>query len=262
LIQAFLDLSAATQFILLAVIYCIWAVVLHGMTMRWRTKVHFVRFRGVVGPFMGAVGLLFGLLTGFLAHDVGSRRHAALEAVQTEATSLHTLYAISLAMPGDQAVMRSAIQALLKSELDDEWPRMMERSLSPSTHLAYRKLFQEIAAPSIAAAGSAIQSTMFNTALRASQARSQRITLAFDRGDDAKWTCVLLLALLTQFTVALVLMQDRWEPQAISLALFTIASILALSLIAFQEEPFAGPLRILPTPLEEVLHAIGTGGPA
>ena len=69
--------------------------------------------------------------------------------------------------------------------------------------------------------------------------------------------CVLILALLTQLSVALVTLFDRKEPQACALAIFTVTSVVALSLIAFQEEPFSGPLRILPTPLEEVLRTIG-----
>ena len=86
--------------------------------------------------------------------------------------------------------------------------------------------------------------------------RSNRLTLISDRSGDIKWTCVLILALLTQFSIALVHFERR-AAQAAALTVFTAAAIVALSLIAVQEDPFSGPLRIEPTPLEGVFKVIG-----
>jgi hypothetical protein len=257
-IQAFLDLPAVAQFAILVVVYGGVAALTQAVTQRWPTRTFFERFRGVVAPFMGTVGILFGLLTGFLANDVGARNRDAWDAVITEANALNALHTLSLAAPSDLSPIRDAIRGLIRAEVSDEWPRMREGNGSLVTDAAYRTLLETVARLSGGTAGPTLQSTLLATALRAGDARSRRLALAYDRGDDAKWVSVLILALLTQFTVALVQL-ERPAPQAAALAVFTVAAVVALGLIALQEQPFAGPLRLAPTPLQDLVEAMGNG---
>ena len=55
----------------------------------------------MVAPFFGAVGVLFALLTGFLASDIGDRNRQAARAVQAEVGELRNVYTLSVASATD-----------------------------------------------------------------------------------------------------------------------------------------------------------------
>ena len=83
MIEAWLDLPSAGVFGVLALLYLctgtLIAWVAYGALLGPRVK----SLDGVVAPFFGAVGVLFALLTGFLAGDIGDRNRQAARAVRT-----------------------------------------------------------------------------------------------------------------------------------------------------------------------------------
>ncbi|MGB7259514.1 MAG: hypothetical protein WBD48_15675, partial [Pseudolabrys sp.] len=60
------------------------------------------------------------------------------------------------------------------------------------------------------------------------------------------------LCLMTQVSIGIVHL-ERPRANALALAIFSIAAVVALSMIAEQESPFDGTLQVSKTPLENVL---------
>src|SRR6185312_9368363 len=93
---------------------------------------------------------------------------------------------------------------------------------------------------------------LLNTALRVRDARAERLSLASDHTNDVKWVTLLILGVLTQIALAFVHL-EKPRAQLTAIAIFSIAAVVALGLVALQEQPFDGALRISSAPIQEVL---------
>jgi hypothetical protein len=69
---------------------------------------------------------------------------------------------------------------------------------------------------------------------------------------------VLVLGVLTQVSLALVHL-DKVRALLSALAVFSLAAVVVLGLIALQEDPFAGSIQVSPAPLEDALATLTMG---
>jgi hypothetical protein len=254
MIEAWMDLPTAGIFAVLAAFYAVTAASIAWTAFSAVFGASVRTFDGVVAPFFTAVSVLFALLTGFLANDIADRNRQAARTVQTEAAELRSVYTLSVASISDMRGIRLAVTDYVRALVTDEWPAMQHDGSAPSASSAYDALLREVSDPAIAqAAGAAVHSALLNATVRAGAARSERIALAADRTNEIKWMTVLLLGVVTQIAIALVHLQKR-RVNAAALAVFSIAAVIALGMIALQERPFAGDVSVAPGPLEEVLH--------
>lgn len=252
MIETWLDLPTAGLFAVLAAFYLATGAAIVWVDFGAVIGPKMRKFDGVVAPFFGAVGIVFALLTGFLANDISERNRQAVRAVQTEASELRSVHTLSVASVSDMRAIRAALSEYVKSLIKDEWPAMVQDRESPATSAAYDALLREVTDPKIAQeAGAAVHVAMLNAAVSAGTARSERLALAVDRTNDLKWIMVLLLGVMTQISVAIVHFQSR-NAQIAALTVFSVAAVIALGLIAMQERPFGGDLSISPGPLEEL----------
>lgn len=250
MIRAWLDLSTIGIFASLAVLYFGVTALLAILTFRSPLTRPIHSLGGVVSPFFNAIAILFALLTGFLANDVGDRNRLANRAVQAEAGELRNIYTLSIASASDMAEIRTALKAYVASVITDEWPAMAEGKLSPRTSAAYDDLLRKVSDPAIAAeSGAAIHAALLNVTVRMSTTRNERLALASDHTNDLKWIVVILLGLITQVSIALVHLE---QPRAFMTALlvFATAAVITLGFIALQEYPFYGAFQIQPTPIK------------
>lgn len=253
MIEAWLELSTIGVFVVLTVAYMAIAVAIAWLCFGSPAGPAIRRFEGVVAPFFGAVSVLFALLTGFLASDVGDRNRLAARAVQAEASELRNLFALSVASATDLRAIRAAWGTYVKAIIADDWPAMEDGEGAVSVDNAYEALLREVSDPRIATeAGTPVHNALINATVRAGTARSDRLALAADRTNHIKWQTVLILGIMTQIAVAVVHLQKR-NPQIAALAVFTVAMVIALGLIAMQERPFAGDVRVGASPLQELL---------
>ena len=133
---------------------------------------------------------------------------------------------------------------------------MADAGGSPKTETALSMLLAEVSQPKIATeSGQAVHTALMNTVLRMRDARSDRLALASDRTNDLKWAMVLILGVISQVAIALVHL-ERPRAQTAAIAVFSTAAVVALGLIALQEQPFDGALRISPAAIEQVLHSM------
>lgn len=253
MIRAWLDLPAFGIFATLFVLYFGAAWVLAGLIFRSPLRQRVLSLSGVVAPFFSAVAILFALLTGFLANDIGDRNRQALRAVQTEAGELRNIYTLSVASVTDMREIRVALKDYARAAAEEEWPQMIEGGSAASTSTAYDTLLREVSDPTITRdASAAVHGALLSSAVRVGTARTDRLSLSSDQTNDLKWISVLVLGLMTQVALGLVHLE---KPRALlaALTVFSTAAVVALGLIALQEHPFQGSFRVSPAPLERLL---------
>jgi hypothetical protein len=258
-IEHWLDLPIWGVFLVLIVFYGATgaAVVWLAFGALLGKRVH--RLEGVVAPFFGSVALLFALLTGFLASDIADRNRQASRAVQTEVGELRNIFTLSVAAVSDMRAIRSAWTDYVNAIVKDEWPAMEHGEDADSASAAYDALLREVTDPKIAASsGAAVHNGLLSATLRAGTARSERLSLASDSTSVLKWTMVLILGVMTQLAIGLVHLH-RIHAHVAALTVFSLAAVLALGLIALQEHPFAGDVRLSPAPFQELTRLQGPG---
>jgi len=114
-------------------------------------------------------------------------------------------------------------------------------------------LMSGLSHPQIAAeAGQAVHNALMTSVLRVRDSRGERLALSNDRTNDIKWATVLILGVITQIAIGLVHL-ERPRAHLAAIVVFSSAAIVALGLIAMQEHPFEGSIRVSPARLEEVL---------
>jgi hypothetical protein len=255
MINWWLELPTFGLFGILAAFYAVTAALISWCIFLSPLRARAQSITGVVAPFFGAISVLFALLTGFLANDVGDRNRQAWRSVRTESSAALSLHTLSIASVSDMAGIRAALRDYLQSVARDEWRTMSDDGPSPKTEAALAALLRELSNPKIATeAGQAVHNALLNTGIRLRDARADRLALASDRTNEVKWATVLILGVLTQIALAFVHL-DKPRAQIAAIGLFSIAAIVALGLIALQEQPFDGAIFISSEPIEAVLKA-------
>jgi hypothetical protein len=259
-INAWLELPAWPLLGVLVVFYTASGAVIAWLAAASPLSPWIRSFTGVVAPFIATVSVLFSLLTGFLASDIADRNRQAWRAVNGEASAIVMLNTLSLAAVSDMAAIRGQLRTYVDSVLTAEWASMAEGRRSPPTGAALRELLRQAADPAIARdAGQTVNATVLNAVIRIRDARADRLALASDQTNEMKWLTVLVLGVVTQIAVALVHL-DKPRAKVAAMAVFTLGAIIALGLVALQEYPFSGQMRISPVPLEKALALITAPG--
>jgi len=253
------ELASPSVFVMLSLLYVASGLALFWAVFRSPLRRHIAGSDGITG-LDTTVAVLFALLTGFLASDIGERNKQAVRAVQTEVSELRNIYTLSVASKSDMQAIRAQLRRYAESAARQEWPAMARQTDSPDTAAAYDALLREISDPAIARdSGEAVHLTLLQATVRAGTARSERLALASDRTNTLKWITVLALGLITQIAIG-VMDVDRPRAHVTALAVFSTAAVVALGLIALQEHPFDGVFRISPAPLLDLLKLMGSPG--
>jgi hypothetical protein len=211
-------------------------------------------FKGVVAPFFGSTAIIFGLLIAFLSNDIWDRNKQAEHLIFAESDTLVALYSLSAASGVDNQGLRTAIRSYVTAVIEDEWPRLAVQQRSAQADAALNALLREVAATGVGKDVS-VQRTMLDMALRVRAAHEDRVVLSNDRTVVTKWIAVLLLALITQLSIAVVHL-EKPRPQAAALVIFTLAAVSILGLLAVHEAPFEPPVFIPPGPIADVLKQV------
>jgi hypothetical protein len=211
-------------------------------------------FRSVSPGMLPPLGLVFGLLIGFLGAQVWSDHDRAQQAVDREASALRSVVLLARAFP---PATHARIDGLVRRQIDEavthEWPAMADGrgtlSLAPSP---LAEVLQVGLSLNPGTAGEAVaQRELVTSVENALDARRQRIVSSASSFNWAKWGTVYAVAILTLLAIAFVHSANRLSA-AITLALFAAAAAACLVVIAIQDRPFAGPYRIRPDVLRQV----------
>jgi multisubunit Na+/H+ antiporter MnhC subunit len=216
-------------------------------------------FQALSPGMLPPMGILFALFVGFLAVGVWGNVDRADDAVADEASALRAVVILSGELPPDQrGRMRALVRSQIETAVNDEWPAMEKRradltaiptALAQALHLAFGFHPQ--------GEGQVMAQRELVTAVRdALAARRQRIVVSESSVNTVKWLGALALAALTLLAIALVHSENRVTAR-IAMGLFAVAVAAVITMLASQDQPFAGQLGIDPDVLEQVRPRAG-----
>src|SRR6476659_6324948 len=122
MLEYWFSLPVAGIFAVLIAVYATIAVIIHLVTFRSPLRAACTSLAGIAAPMVGVFGLMFGLLTGFLAAEISDRNSQAENAVSGETNALYEVRTLSIAAVADMASVRDTLREYVRSELRDEWP--------------------------------------------------------------------------------------------------------------------------------------------
>ncbi len=212
----------------------------------------------VAGFMIGVLGVIYGVLLGFVVVALWNQYQDARSVVEREANDLADLAHIARGFPDHHGRHRLSgmIKAYARSAIEDEWPAMAHRDGSLRTRSILDQLwhaFLEIDPQTNRE--SALYDQALNTLRDLSDSR--RLLIFFSRND---------LPLVIQFllwggglvTIAFTYFFGVKSFRAQSLMTAGLTGLIAfnLLLIVVLDNPFHGYLRVTPEPLREILERI------
>ncbi len=201
------------------------------------------------------LGVIFGLMVGFLAVQVWGDTDRARLAVDREASALRSVVLLAERFPGDpEERLRALVRRHVQEAATKEWPAMAEQRETlrtiPASLVEAQRL---VLALTPRGEGEKLAQREMVTALEnALDARRQRIIVSESTVNWVKWSGVILLAVLTLLAIAFVHSDNRLTA-AIAMAIFASAAAVSISIIAAQDRPFSGQLGVRPDVLLQVV---------
>src|SRR5215204_284825 len=210
-------------------------------------------FKDVSPGLLPPLGVVFGLLVGFLAVQVWNDVGQAQGAVDREASALRSVVLLGASSGAPEAGMRALVRRHIDETVSEEWPAMASRHATlTAVPASLADALQLALALEPRSEGQKVAQREIVVALEAAlDARRERIIVSESRLNWAKWTGVVLLAALTLLAIAFV-HSERRAAAAIAMGIFASAVAVCLLMIASQDRPFAGPFAVEPDPLVQV----------
>jgi hypothetical protein len=212
-------------------------------------------FRAFSPGMLPPMGLLYALIVGFLAAQVWSDAGRAQDAVNREASALRSVVLLVHAFPGEpESRMDALIRRHIRAAVDDEWPTMAhQRATLTVVPAPLAEALQLTVGLSPRTEGqTTAQREIVDSLQSALDARRQRILVSESSVNWVKWSCVILVALLTLVAIAFVHSGNRLTA-ALAMGVFSAAVAVSLMLIAAQQRPFSGQFAVSPDALIEVM---------
>jgi hypothetical protein len=212
-------------------------------------------FKAVSPGMLPPMGLLFGLIVGFLAAQVWSDAGRAQDAVDREASALRSVVLLDRAFPGEpETRIDSLIRRHIREVVDKEWPAMAHQRATLTVIPAplAQGLQLAIGLSPQSEGQKAAQRGIVDSLQSAADARRQRIIVSQSSLNWVKWAGVILVALLTLIAIAFVHSDNRLTA-ALAMGIFSAAVAVSLMLIAAQQRPFSGQFAVGPDVLIQVM---------
>ncbi|APX94698.1 hypothetical protein BWR19_18210 [Halomonas sp. 1513] len=225
--------------------------------------IHWVQFHsplsarlkgGALGlPTFVAVSTLFALFAAFLLADTMDRKERASQAVQTESAAIFGLGVASETTTASGDRIRAAIVDYADSVVADEWPRLIQESGSSKTEQALLELLRAVRdATHDEAHSAAVHGQMLSLAQDIVEARTNRIAVVANHYQQFSWSALFLLGFLTQFVMGMGFL-DRASANRHAIVVFSLAAVVALWLLAIQDNPFRGAVQVSPEAIEQAV---------
>jgi hypothetical protein len=212
-------------------------------------------FKAISPGMLPPMGLLFGLIVGFLAAQVWSDAGRAQDAVNREASALRSVVLLVHAFPGKpETRMDALVRRHIREAADEEWPAMAHQreTLTVIPASLAQGLQLAIGLSPRTEGQKAAQREIVDSLQTALDARRQRIIVSESSVNWVKWTGVIVVALLTLIAIAFVHSGNRLAA-ALAMGIFAAAVGVSLMLIAAQQRPFSGQFAVRPDVLIQVM---------
>jgi len=242
-----------------AVIYLIAAAVYFGVIGLAVDARRASGFKAFSPAMLAPLGIIFGLLVGFVAVQVWNDFDRAKSAVTSEAGALRVVVLLAESLPEEQkAELRTLVDRHIEEAVQQEWGAMAAQRLtiaSLPSHLV-EALHIVLALRPADETQRTVQLELVNDLHSALDARHQRIVISQSSVSLVKWATILVQGLCTLIAIATVHSDNRLAC-AIALALFATGIAALVLLICAYSQPFTGEISIGP----DILKRVMTGQP-
>ncbi|MGQ0658379.1 MAG: bestrophin-like domain [Chromatiales bacterium] len=216
--------------------------------------------KGLSPGMLPPLGIIFGLLVGFIAAQVWSDLERAKVAVNREARALRGIVLLAASFPGEpEGRLRTLVRRHIKEAATREWPDMARQhaTLAMIPASLTEALQLTLALTPENDGQKAAQHAIATSLQEALDARRQRIIISQSSVNWVKWTGLLLQAICTLVAIAMVHSDNR-TTCAIAMTLFATGIALSVLLIASHNRPFTGEIGVGPEVLLQVMPPAGT----
>ncbi|HZP07828.1 DUF4239 domain-containing protein [Methyloceanibacter sp.] len=221
-------------------------------------------FKGLSPGMLPPLGIIFGLLVGFIAAQVWTDFEKAKIAVVNEASALRAVILLAGSFPAEQeARLRAFVDQHIDTAVNQEWPEMARQKLSLASvpvHLLDALTATLALSPSNDGQKLA-QSAIVTNLEKALDARRQRIITSRSSVSRIKWSGLLLQALCTLVAIAMVHSDNR-ATCAIALTLFATGVAMSILLVGCYSRPFTGEISVGHELLDQVMTTVRSAAPS
>jgi hypothetical protein len=200
----------------------------------------------VVVQVVPPLGMILGLLIGFLADRVWSNFDRANQYVGQEAGALRETILLTNALPPD---VRTAVRKAVKKHLDfmesEEWPAMASgRATLQSIAVALAEAMTALLSFTPAQSNQQLAQQRALVAIeQALEARRNRVLLSQAEIAPIQWIAIIVIAVLILITLAMVLIEQRLAT-AITMFIYSTAVAICLVLLLVYDRRL-GPAVLL-----------------
>ena len=236
------------------------AAAIHWVVTRLAADERGRAFKALSPGMLPPLGIIFGLLVGFIAAQVWSDFERAKVAVANEASALRSVNLLAANLPAEQqGKLRLLVAQHIDNAVNQEWPAMArQRATFASLPTALTEALQTTLAITPADEGQRTAQHEIITALEtALEARRQRIIISRSSVSTLKCAGLSLQALCALIAIAMVHSDNR-STSRIALTLFATGIALSVLLIAAYSRPFTGEISVGP----ELLKLVAATHPA
>jgi len=222
----------AATYLVAASIY----LVVTGLAVNDRARAFKALSPGMLPP----LGIIFGLLVGFIAAGVWGDFGQAKVAVATEASALRGALLLAGSFPGEQeARLRALINRHIEVAVNQEWPMMAQQhaTLTKRGESLIEALKIVLTLTPGDEGQKIAQREIVTTLQNALDARRQRIIISQSTVSSLKWMALMLQAICALTAIAMVHSDNRLTC-GIALTMFATGIALSLLLIAAYSRPF------------------------
>lgn len=212
-------------------------------------------FKALSPGMLPPLGIIFGLLVGFIAVQVWSDFDRAKVAVTSEASALRGVVLLAESLPEEQRIrLRALINRHIDEAVKQEWGAMAEQRLTLATlpTTLIEALQVTLALNPVDETQRTAQREIVSDLRQALEARRQRIVVSQSSVSSVKWAAILLQGLCTLIAIAMVHSDNRLTC-AIALTIFATGIAVSVLLIAAYSRPFTGEISVGADLLQQVI---------
>lgn len=241
-------------FVIFAGTFCV-AGAVHVLVMRLAEGPRAAAFKALSPGMLPPLGIIFGLLVGFIAVQVWNDFDRAKSSVASEAGALRNVILLASNLsPEEDAQLRSLVAGHIEKSVKEEWGSMSEQraTLTMPPALLIQALQSTLVYKPATDQERLAQSAIASSLQNALEARRQRIIVSQSSVSSVKWVGLLVQALVTLIAIAIVHSANR-SASAIALTLFSIGTAVSVLMIAAYNRPFTGEISVGPDLLQQVV---------
>ncbi|MCX7068478.1 MAG: DUF4239 domain-containing protein [Methylococcales bacterium] len=203
-------------------------------------------FMSISGGMLPPLGVVYGLFVTIVASQVWADIDKANTAVYREASALSAVVFLASSFPGEPEIrIRTLVRRHIHEAVNQEWPMMAQHTANLKiTSQPLAEALQLVLTLTPRSGGQTTAQNAIVTALEnALDARRQRIVVSLSDVNWVKWVCLILQAICTLLTIAMIHCGNRIASIS-AMGVFATGVAVSILIIVSHNRPFGGPLAV------------------